>query len=324
MQPIKIIFAGSPALAAVIAEALFCTPGYTLVGVYTQPDRPAGRGRVLAASAVKQWALPHKIPVFQPQTLKTPEAQAELAALKADIMIVAAYGVLLPPFVLNLFKFGCLNVHFSLLPRWRGASPLQRAIANGDPVTGITIMQMDTGCDTGPILLQEKTDILPQETTEQLESRLAALGARTLLKALGPWLAGVLQPEPQDPSQVTLAPKIKKEEGRIEWQQSALQIARAVRAFNPWPVCFCEVAGLVIRIWRAEALKAIDFSALDALGASAVPGAVVALHTQGIDILTGEGLLRVQQLQLPGGKPQAVAAFLNAKPMWLVPGVRWC
>lgn len=324
MRPTKIIFAGSPPLAAVIAEALFCTPNYTLVGVYTQPDRPAGRGRALTASAVKQWALQHKIPVFQPQTLKTPEAQAELAALNADIMIVAAYGILLPPAVLNLFRFGCLNVHFSLLPRWRGASPMQHAIASGDSITGITIIQMDAGCDTGPVLLQEKTDVLPEETAAQLESRLAELGARTLLKALGPWLAGQLTPQAQNPSQVTLAPKIKKEEGHIDWQQPAIQIVRRIRAFNPWPVCFSEVAGTVIRIWRAEVIKGISFSSLDALGELAVPGAVIALHAKGIDVLTGDGVLRILQLQLPGGKPQEAAAFLNAKPKWLVPGVRWC
>ena len=304
---LKILFAGTPEFAAVTLQALLDS-AHQVVAVYTQPDRPAGRGRKLSASPVKQLAEQHNIPVMQPQTLRDAEAQQALAAWDADLMVVVAYGLILPQAVLDAPRLGCINVHASLLPRWRGAAPIQRAILAGDRETGVTIMQMDAGLDTGDMLHIARCPITPQDTAQTLHDRLAKLGAQALLKTLGQLACGAARPEPQDDSQANYAEKLQKAEARLDWRQPAEQLARQVRAFNPWPVAFTPLsgdtkAGENLRVWLAQPL---------ALVAQAAPGEVVAESKEGIDVAAGEGVLRITQLQLPGGKPLSAAQFLTA------------
>jgi methionyl-tRNA formyltransferase len=303
--PLNIVYAGTPEFAAVALQALLDSP-HNVIAAYTQPDRPAGRGRKLKASPVKELALAHDIPVYQPESLKAPEEQAKLAALEPDVMVVAAYGLLLPEAVLSIPKRGCLNIHASLLPRWRGAAPIQRAILAGDAETGITIMQMDVGLDTGDMLYKLSTPIEPSDTAQALHDRLAELGARAIIEALNGLQAGNLSPQPQDESQANYAKKLQKSEATIDWQQPAVQIARQVAAFNPWPVAQSPYGDQVLRIWEARALDAQSEMA---------PGSVIRADKQGIDIACGEGVLRVLRLQRPGGKPQQAADFLNANKL---------
>ncbi len=301
-SPLNIVYAGTPEFAATALVALI-ESHHNIIAVYTQPDRPAGRGRKLTASPVKELALQHGIEVFQPENLKDPAEQEKLAALKPDLMVVAAYGLLLPEAVLNTPRLGCLNIHASLLPRWRGAAPIQRAILAGDSETGITIMQMDVGLDTGDMLYKLSTSIEPKDTAQTLHDRLAELGARAIVEALDKLQAGTLTAEKQDDSQANYAKKLYKEEAQIDWQKSASEIARQVAAFNPWPVAQSKNGEETLRIWNAVALEERSTKA---------PGSVVRTDKQGIDVTCGEGILRITRLQRPGGKPQSATEYLNA------------
>lgn len=319
MNPLKLIFAGTPPFAAHILRALLRAQ-YPIAGVYTQPDRPAGRGQNLLPSAVKCLAQEFGLPVFEPATLRSEEATNTLAALSPELLIAVAYGLILPKPILETPTFGCLNVHASLLPRWRGAAPIQRAIAAGDTQTGITIMQMDAGLDTGDILLQAACPILPTDTAGTLHDKLAALGAATLLKALSGIQKYRAQKKPQDPGAATYAHKLTKAEAHIHWQQSATVIERAIRAYNPWPAAYTLLGELPLRIWRGEHVLVTppsltlshkgggDKKVLPSLPS---PGTILSLHKQGIDVATGEGGLRILELQLPGKKVMPVETVLN-------------
>lgn len=299
----NVIFAGTPEIAAIIFEKLLDS-GHRIIAAYTQPDRRAGRGRQLTPSPVKQLAMQHHIPVYQPLSLKNAEAQAELAALQPDLMIVVAYGLILPQAVLDIPKFGCWNVHVSLLPRWRGAAPIQRAIEAGDKETGVTIMQMDAGLDTGAMLRVAKCPISVSDTAASLHDHLARLGAETLLATLQDLHNGKLQANPQSGEGVTYAHKISKEEARLNWQSSAEEIVCKIHAFNSWPVAQSQLDGQIVRIWQAVVVNNTVEQA---------PGTLVAVSKDGLDVATGKGLVRITQLQFPGGKVLAVRDILNAR-----------
>ncbi|MCR4299674.1 MAG: methionyl-tRNA formyltransferase [Gallionella sp.] len=299
----KIIFAGTPQFAASALAALLRE--HRVVAVLTQPDRPAGRGMQLTASPVKQLALQHGLPVLQPDTLKNAEAQRAIAALEADVMVVAAYGLILPQAVLQLPPYGCLNIHASLLPRWRGAAPIQRAIMAGDAETGITIMQMDAGLDTGAMLLRRACPIAPEDNAQTLHDKLAELGAGSILEALRLLQEQQLTPVKQDDAVATYAAKLLKSEGKIDWRQGARQLERAVRAFNPFPVCHAEFNGAPIKIWQAALQE----------GTQGEAGRVLAVDKHGITVACGNDALLLEMLQRPGGKAQPAAQFLQAMPV---------
>ncbi|TDY03697.1 methionyl-tRNA formyltransferase [Thiohalophilus thiocyanatoxydans] len=309
----RLVFAGTPEFAATALRALI-EAGHAIVAVYTQPDRPAGRGRRLQPGPVKQLALEHGIPVCQPEHFKSDAALAELAAWQADRMIVAAYGLLLPQQVLDIPAHGCLNIHASLLPRWRGAAPIQRAILAGDRETGVTIMQMDAGLDTGDMLLKLPCPIAPDETGGSLHDKLAVLGGKAIVQALAN--LEQLRPEPQDDAQATYARKLDKAEARIDWHKPAARLAREVHAFNPWPVSHTRLEGEPLRIWQAEAQE------MSGDDSDQVPGTVVSTDSDGIDVACGQGLLRLQQIQPAGSKAMSAAAFLNGRPGRLQVGMR--
>jgi len=299
----KIIFAGTPEFAAVALSDLIHSK-HEVIAVYTQPDRPSGRGRKLTPSPVKQLALDHDISVYQPVSLKGEAEQNELSALNADIMVVAAYGLLLPKAVLDAPKLGCINIHGSLLPRWRGAAPIHRAILAGDTETGITIMQMDVGLDTGDMLLKKYCEISNSDTSATLHDRLAEMGGVALVEALALIEKGEAEPEKQDDSLANYASKLIKTEAVIDWNQPAKQIDRQIRAFNPWPVAQTQLNDKTLRIWMSECLSATNNSE--------APGKIVSATKQGIDVVTGEGVVRLLTVQLPGGKPVDAASFVNA------------
>jgi len=307
---VRLVFAGTPDFAATALKALIAD-GHTIVGVYSQPDRPAGRGRKLQPSPVKQVALDHEIPVFQPETLKTPEAQKQLADLNPDVMIVAAYGLILPKAVLDIPTHGCMNIHASLLPRWRGAAPIQRAIAAGDDETGITIMQMDEGLDTGAMLLKSLTAIDDSDTGGSLHDRLAELGGNAIIKALELLQKGELTGEPQNDELACYASKLSKTEGHIDWATDATVIERLVRAFNPWPGTYTDLGDQRIRIHEARALVTTS---------DGLPGTVIQRDREGIDIACGNGTLRITRLQLPGSRAQSVNDLINGGKELLMPG----
>jgi methionyl-tRNA formyltransferase len=299
----KIIFAGTPHFAASALAALLRE--HQIVAVLTQPDRPAGRGMQLTPSPVKQLASQHGLTVLQPATLKTEEAQRSIAALDADVMVVAAYGLILPKAVLQLPRHGCLNIHASLLPRWRGAAPIQRAILAGDKETGITIMQMDEGLDTGDMLLHHVCPIGASDTAQTLHDKLAGMGADSILEALRLLQEKHLTPVRQDNGAACYAAKLTKGEAQIDWRQDARQIERAVRAYNPFPVCHVNFNGVQIKIWQARLCPEQQGE----------PGYILAVDKQGITVACGKDALRLEALQRPGGKAQPAAQFLQAMPI---------
>jgi len=300
--PPRLIFAGTPDFAVPSLQALL-DAGYSVQAIYTQPDRPAGRGRQLRASPLKACAAAAGIPVFQPVTLRDTAAQAELAALKPDLLVVAAYGLILPPAVLAIPRLGCVNVHASLLPRWRGAAPIHWALLAGDAETGVSLMQMDAGLDTGPVLARATCSIPRGITGGELYEQLAALGATTLLAILPDLLAGRLTPEPQDESLVTYAPKLDKADLELDWSRPALELEHRVLTFNPYPVTRTWLDGQMLRIWRARA---------EIEPTTESPGTVLREGRDGIVVATGASVLRLTEVQLPGGRPLPAVAFLNA------------
>jgi methionyl-tRNA formyltransferase len=298
----RIAFAGTPEFSVAALDALHAA-GHRIVAVYTQPDRPAGRGRTLNASPVKRRALELGLHVEQPATLKLPESAAGLKSHDPDLMVVVAYGLILPQSILDVPRLGCLNIHASLLPRWRGAAPIQRAILAGDTRTGVTIMKMDAGLDTGPMLLVRSLEIGANESAGSLHDRLSVLGAEAIVTAIDSWAAGNVVPVVQPPDGATYAAKIRKEEGVIEWSRPAGEIARQVRAFNPWPVAETRWQGQQLRIWEAGPRSD---------GPSAVPGTVVEAAGGRLVVAAGSGTLEVHRLQLAGRNATSAAEFLNA------------
>jgi methionyl-tRNA formyltransferase len=298
---LRLVFAGTPEFAVPSLRALI-DAAWDVAAVYTQPDRPAGRGRKTRFSAVKSVALAHDIAVRQPTSLKSSDVQSDLAGLQPDVIVVAAYGLLLPKAVLDIAARGCVNVHASLLPRWRGAAPVQRSILAGDRYTGVTIMHMAEGLDTGDILCQRECAIDASDTAGSLTDKLAELGAQILPPCLHEWVRGGIEPTPQDPSTATYAEKLTRDEARIDWRCDAAQLARAVRAFNPWPVAHTGWQGEPLKIWQAHAIA----------GGGDVPGLVVAASAAGIDVATGNGVLRITQLQVPGKRATSARDFCHA------------
>jgi methionyl-tRNA formyltransferase len=299
----RIVFAGTPEFA--VSSLRAAARHHEVVAVYTQPDRPAGRGRGLAPSPVKLEAVARGIPVYQPESLKDAAAQQQLRDLQPDLMVVVAYGLILPRAVLAIPTHGCWNVHASLLPRWRGAAPIQRAIQAGDETTGVCLMQMEAGLDTGPVLLHQELPIAATDTGGQLHDRLAELGAQVLSDGLGLLRAGIKPiARPQPEQGVTYAHKLDKAEAKLDWAQDAEALARTVRAFNPWPIAEAMLAGERVRIHGAVALD---------LAHGQVPGTVLAAGREGIDIACGQGALRLRVLQREGGKAITAADYLNAR-----------
>ena len=314
MQPLNIIFAGTPDFAAQHLQALIDSP-HNVIAVYTQPDKPAGRGKKLQASPVKQLAEQHQIPVYQPKSLRKPETQAELTALQADVMVVVAYGLILPQAVLDAPTYGCLNVHGSLLPRWRGAAPIQRAIWAGDKQTGVTIMQMDAGLDTGDMLHKVFCDIDPQDTSADLYHKLAEIALNALIEVLNHLTDGTFIAEPQDGTQSNYAEKLSKEEAKLDWQLSAAQLERNIRAFNPWPMAYLQ---LTDEQGNPQTLKVYQATVLPSV--SQTPGTIISADKNGIQIATADGVLNLLQLQPAGKKPMSTQDLLNGRADWFAVG----
>ncbi len=301
----KIVFMGTPAFAVPVLSKLFDV-GHDIVAVYSQPDRPSGRGKKLAPTPVKQFALNNGLKVRQPKSLRSEEVQAELASLSPDVIVVAAYGLFLPPPVLGLPPLGCLNIHPSMLPKYRGPSPVVSAVLNGDEGTGVTIMKLDEGMDSGPILAQRKVQVGDDETAPELTERLFGLGGDLLVEILPLWESGHVEARPQNDSQATITSLIKKEDGEIDWNVSAEEIARMVRAFQPWPGTFSY--------WNGKLVKIISASAADG---DLPPGRVVTLKDDGLGIGTGDGVLKVTSLQIEGKKAMSVREFSQGHPQFV-------
>lgn len=301
----KIIFAGTPEFALPVLQVLL-DGSHELVAVYTRPDRPSGRGQRLTESPVKRLASRFAIPVCQPGTLRDRDAQAAVDAFRADLMIVVAYGLILPPAVLTMPRLGCINVHASLLPRWRGAAPIQRAILAGDRETGVCLMQMEAGLDTGPVLASAACPIEPDDTGGRLHDRLSVMGAQLLKENLDRYARGELEPREQDDSQASYADKLEKAEAMIDWTMSAEQIARQVRAFNPWPVAETRYSGRQLRIWEARPVS---------ISTQHPPGMVLGAGKSGIDVACGVGALRILAVQLAGARQVSSIDFINAHPL---------
>ena len=301
--PLRIAFAGTPEFALAALDALAASP-HRIVGVWTQPDRPAGRGRKLTSSPVKQRALDLGLPVHQPDSLKPEGARQALRDAQPDVMVVVAYGLILPSPILAIPRYGCVNIHASLLPRWRGAAPIQRALLAGDAETGVSIMQMDKGLDTGPVFEELRTPIIPDDTAATLHDRLAPLGAKALLEVLA--ALPDVQPRAQDPAAATYAEKLSKQEARLNWRRSAEELARCVRGYNPWPVAYTFYHGAPLRLWRAMPLTTT---------ATAAPGTVLAAGKEGVDVATGKGVLRILELQPAGGRVVAAADYVRGREL---------
>lgn len=309
---LRIVFAGTPDFAARHLDALLSS-GHQVVGVFTQPDRPAGRGKKLMPSPVKVLAEEKGLPVFQPVSLRPQDNQQLVADLNADVMVVVAYGLILPKAVLDMPRLGCINVHGSLLPRWRGAAPIQRSLWAGDTETGVTIMQMDVGLDTGDMLHKLSCPITAQDTSATLYDKLANLGPQGLIETLRQLAEGTAKPEVQDESQVTYAEKLSKEEARMDWTLSASQLERCIRAFNPWPMSWLEIDGQPVKVWQASVIHS---------PVSAEPGTIIDVSKQGIQVATSEGILNLESLQPAGKKAMSAQDLLNSRREWFVPGSR--
>ncbi|WP_313688155.1 methionyl-tRNA formyltransferase [Pantoea sp.] len=307
--PLKIIFAGTPDFAARHLDALLASE-HQVVGVFTQPDRPAGRGNKLTPSPVKVLAQAHNVPVFQPKSLKPAENQQLVADLQADVMVVVAYGLILPKAVLDMPRLGCINVHGSLLPRWRGAAPIQRSLWAGDAETGVTIMQMDVGLDTGDMLHKLACPITEHDTSATLYDKLAQLGPEGMLKTLEQLANGSIQPEKQDEAMVSYAEKLSKEEARLDWTLSAAQLERCIRAFNPWPMSYFMVDDQPVKVWQASVLP----------HQAKQPGEILHADKQGIQIATADGVLNLLSLQPAGKKAMSAQDLLNSRREWFTPG----
>lgn len=307
--PLKIIFAGTPDFAARHLDALLASE-HQVVGVFTQPDRPAGRGNKLTPSPVKVLAQAHNVPVFQPKSLKPAENQQLVADLQADVMVVVAYGLILPKAVLDMPRLGCINVHGSLLPRWRGAAPIQRSLWAGDAETGVTIMQMDVGLDTGDMLHKLACPITEHDTSATLYDKLAQLGPEGMLKTLEQLANGSIQPEKQDEALVSYAEKLSKEEARLDWTLSAAQLERCIRAFNPWPMSYFMVDDQPVKVWQASVLP----------HQARQPGEILHADKQGIQIATADGVLNLLSLQPAGKKAMSAQDLLNSRREWFTPG----
>ncbi|WP_456405237.1 methionyl-tRNA formyltransferase [Thiolapillus sp.] len=301
-NPLRIVFAGTPEFSVPPLQALLNSE-HKVVAVYTQPDRPSGRGRKLLPGPVKSLAVEAGAPLYQPASLKPAEEVEALRALAPDLMVVVAYGLLLPETVLGIPRLGCVNIHASLLPRWRGAAPIQRAIQAGDAESGVSIMRMDKGLDTGPVYLTKRIALAADETGGSLHDKLSVLGAEALMEALPGIADGSLQPAPQDDAHATYAAKLEKKEAQIDWNLPATDIERQVRAFNPWPVAYTRYENANLRIWDAHAID----------GVTAEPGTVMSATREGVDVSTGNGLLRITRLQMPGKRAMDAQDFINSQ-----------